>query len=59
MTHDEKPILSAWKKVIQIFTEPTCCDVTDQDCRQGRDCPVRNGSHKPADAIQHIQEPEA
>ena len=31
-----------------------CCN---QDCNQGRDCPVRAGTHKPADAVHQIQEP--
>lgn len=32
----------------------TCCN---QECNQDRDCPVRNGTHKPAEAVLQIQEP--
>lgn len=31
----------------------------NHDCNQGRDCPVRAGTHKPAEAAHQIQEPEA
>ena len=31
----------------------------NHDCNQGRDCPVRAGTHKPAEAVLQIQEPEA
>lgn len=54
-----KPV-SFWQQVkdaFAVFTEPTCCDVNSIDCRQGRDCPVRTGEYKPADAIHHLQEP--
>lgn len=33
-----------------------CCN---HDCNQGRKCPVREGTHKPADAVHQIQELEA
>lgn len=29
----------------------------NHDCNQGRDCPVRAGTHKPAEAVLQIQEP--
>lgn len=32
----------------------TCCN---SDCNQGRACPVRAGTHKPAEAVHQIQEP--
>ena len=28
----------------------------NHDCNQGRDCPVRAGTHKPAEAVHQIQE---
>lgn len=31
-----------------------CCN---HDCNQGRKCPVREGTHKPAEAVHQIQEP--
>lgn len=31
-----------------------CCN---HDCNQGRNCPVREGTHKPAEAVHQIQEP--
>ena len=34
----------------------TCCN---GDCNQGRACPVRLGTHKPAEAVHEISEPEA
>ena len=36
--------------------KPNCCN---DNCNQGRDCPVRAGTHKPAEALHQIQEPEA
>ena len=35
---------------------PNCCN---DNCNQGRDCPVRAGTHKPAEALHQIQEPAA
>ena len=35
----------------------TCCEVNGVTCNQCRDCPVRNGTHKPAEAVLQIQEP--
>lgn len=32
-----------------------CCN---QDCNQGRTCPVRMGTHKPAEAVHQIAEPQ-
>lgn len=32
-----------------------CCT---QNCRQGRDCPVRLGTHKPQGALMKIDEPK-
>lgn len=34
----------------------TCCN---QECNQGRDCPVRLGTHKPAEAVLQIAGPAA
>lgn len=34
----------------------TCCN---QECNQGRDCPVRLGTHKPAEALHQVVEPTA
>lgn len=36
------------------MTEKICCN---QDCNQGRTCPVRLGAYKPADAVHQIDEP--
>ena len=35
---------------------PNCCN---DNCNQGRDCLVRAGTHKPAEALLQIQEPDA
>ncbi len=37
-------------------THPNCCN---DNCNQGRDCPVRAGTHKPVQALHQIQEPAA
>ena len=47
------------RQSIKDFQEPTCCEVHKSSCNQGRDCPVRAGTHKPAEAVLQIQEPEA
>ena len=37
--------------------EKTCCEHHQINCNQGRLCPVRLGTHKPAEAVHQIQEP--
>lgn len=45
-------------KILGIICEPTCCEVNKvENCNQGRACPVRNGTHKPSDALINIEEP--
>lgn len=41
----------------ECMTGKTCCEETGADCNQGRACPVRAGTHKPAEAVHQIQEP--
>lgn len=41
----------------ECMTGKTCCEETGADCSQGRACPVRAGTHKPAEAVHQIQEP--
>lgn len=44
-------------KLINGSLEQTCCEISKTDCRQGRTCPVRLGTHKPAEAVHQIEEP--
>ena len=52
----EKPV-GFFKRIFDAFIAPTCCEVTDMDCTQGNDCPVRSGEYKPKEALIQIQEP--
>jgi hypothetical protein len=46
------------QKVKQAFAQPSCCEVTQANCNQGRNCPVAAGTHKPAQAVHQIAEPQ-
>lgn len=45
------------KAIKDCVASKTCCEETGADCNQGRKCPVRDGTHKPAEAVHQIQEP--
>lgn len=47
------------KTIKDCVASKTCCEETGVDCNQGRACPVREGTHKPAEAAHQIQEPAA
>lgn len=45
------------KAIKDCVASKTCCEETGVNCNQGRNCPVREGTHKPAEAVHQIQEP--
>lgn len=50
--------MSIIKAIKKWWLSPSCCEVNGvASCQQGRQCPVRNGTHKPSGALMDIQEP--
>lgn len=48
-----------FRRIFDAFIAPSCCEVNGvASCQQGRSCPVRDGTHKPAEALHQIQEPK-
>lgn len=45
------------KAIKDCVASKTCCEEAGVDCNQGRYCPVREGTHKPAEAVHQIKEP--
>lgn len=50
--------MSIFTAIKNWWSAPSCCEVNGvANCQQGRTCPVREGTHKPAGALMEIQEP--